>query len=190
MRDTTDDGTVADLLHDDESRVDGVRVADADVVLTNRRLLVVREQATPRVRAVDRTNLREVRTRTLSERGHLVSAVVWAGLGLFLLGAWLTVPFGALVRPVEPPSGVGFGGLFAAVNAVIALFALLDEAFLAVGVLALGWALLRVVRYVAGRDRVLEVTVAGESPITLPATADDETVDRLRTLVSTATAGR
>lgn len=186
-----DETAIADLLYDDESRVDSLRVVDARVVLTTRRLLVVRERASPRVRAVDRANLGTVRTRTTSDRAHLLLAAQWVGLGLFLLAAWRIVPLGEFVRPIDPPPGVGFDGLFAAVNALVALLAFLDEAFLAAGVLALVWAVGRVGRYLSGRERVLEVTVAGESPITLPATASEETVDRLRTLVSSpASPGR
>lgn len=184
------EGTIADLLYADESRVERLRVGDATVVLTTRRLLVVRDRTEGGLRAVDRANLGEVRTRTASDRGHLLLSVQWAGLGLFLLAAWWTVPLGEFVRPVDPPPDVGFESVFAAVNAIVSLLAFLDEAFLAAGVLAVGWAIVRVGRYFRGRKRVLEVTVAGESPISLPATADDETVDRLRTLVASATSTR
>lgn len=181
-----DTPTGANLLQPEESREHELRVADAAVVLTTRRLLVIREQASPRVRAVDRANLGEVRTRTASERDHLTLSVQWAGLALVLLGAWWAMPLEAFLQPVAAPPEVGFDRLFAAVNTLAAALRFLDEAFLAAGLLALGWAVLRVGRYLVGRQRVLELTVAGEEPIVFPASADDETVARLRQLVASA----
>lgn len=186
-RDENGDADLADLLYEGEQQVDERRVADARVVLTSHRLLVVREQGSPRLRAVDRPNLGEVRTRTESERGHLLSAVQWVLLGGFLLAAWRFVPFGGLVRPVEAPAGTGFGGLFETVNALVALLAYLDEAFLAAGALALAWAVVRVVLYLRGRERFLELTVAGGEPVRFPGGATDEEIDHLRSLVRQAT---
>lgn len=181
------DGDLADLLYDGEQQVDERRVADARVVLTSHRLLVVRERGSPRLRAVDRPNLGEVRTRTESERGHLLSALQWVLLGGFLLAAWRFVPFGGLVRPVEAPPGTGFGDLFETVNALVALLAYLDEAFLAAGALALAWAVVRVALYLHGRERALELTVSGEEPIRFPGGATDEGAEHLRSLVRQAT---
>lgn len=181
------DAELADLLYEGEQQVDERRVADARVVLTSHRLLVFREQGSPRLRAVDRPNLGEVRTRTESERGHLLSAVQWVLLGGFLLAAWRFVPFGGLVRPVEAPPGTGFGGLFETVNELVSLLAYLDEAFLAAGALALAWAVVRVGLYLWGRERALELTVAGEEPIRFPGGATDEGTDHLRSLVREAT---
>lgn len=179
----TDRAAVREFLYDGESAVGSVRVGDARVVLTTRRLLVIRERTSPRVRAVDRANLGDVRVRSRSDRGSLLVAAQWAGLGAFLLAAWWTVPLEGFVRPVERPPDVGFEGLFAAVNALVAALAFLDEAFLAAGALALGWAVVRLVGYLRGRERVVEVGVAGGDPVTLPPT-DGETVERLRALLS------
>jgi len=181
------DGELVDLLYEGEQQVDERRVADARVVLTSHRLLVFREQGSPRIRAVDRPNLGEVRMRTESERGHLLSAVQWVLLGGFLLAAWRFVPFDGLVRPVEAPPGTGFGGLFETVNELVSLLAYLDEAFLAAGALALAWAVVRVALYLRGRERALELTVAGEEPIRFPGGATDEGAEHLRTLVRQAT---
>lgn len=188
MSDAEHAESIEDLLYEGETPVEELHLEDTRIVVTGQRLLVVRDRGAPRVRAVDRPNLGEVRRRTLSTRGHLLSAVQWAGLGVFLLVAWQVVPFGELVRPVESPPGVGFEGLFAAANALITLFAFLDEAFLLAGALALAWGIVRVGRYLHGRERILEVTVAGADSIRLPATASPETVDRLQTLVQSATA--
>lgn len=184
--DETGHPDVADVLEEGERRVDEVRVGDARVVLTDRRLVVFREAVSPSIRAVDRVNLGDVNNRTKSTPGHLLSAVQWAILGGFLLAAWRLVPFGALVRPVDPPEGTGFGELFEAVNTIVRLMAFLDEAFLAAGVLALAWGAVRVGRYLYGRTRVLEVTVAGEEPITFTDDVGNESMERLRTLVRQA----
>lgn len=176
--------SVDDLLHEGEHRVDDVTVGDARLVVTSRRLLVRREQGSPRRRAIDRANIGDVRVRTRSTRGYAWSGGQWVFLGGFLLAAWRVVPFGGLVRPVDPPGGTGFDGLFAAVNALVRLLALLDEAFLLGGVAALGWAVLRLAQYVRSRERALEVTVAGEDPLRLPAPASEDPVVRLRELLA------
>jgi hypothetical protein len=69
------------------------------------------------------------------------------------------------------------------------LFALLDEAFLVGGVVALGWAGLRVAQYVRSRTRALEITVAGADPVRLPVPGSDRPVERLRDLLATESGG-
>lgn len=188
-RDADADGSVAvdELLQPGEERSDELCVLNARLVLTDRRLLVIREHDDPPVRAVDRTNLGRVRSRTVSDRHHLASAVQWGGLGVFLLAAWRFVPFEGLDRPVDPPPGAGFQELFETVNTVVAIAGFVDEAFLLVGGLALGWTLARLGLYIRGRQRVLEVSVAGGDSIRLQGPSEEAT-GRLRTFLEPVTA--
>jgi len=178
----TTDEAIDGMLQSGERRQGTVTVADASLVVTDRRLLVVREQGTPRQRAIDRANVGEIRVRTTSDRGPLWLALQWAVLGGVLLAAWRVVPFEGLVRPIDPRPGTGLEGLFALANELVGLFALLDEAFLLGGALALGWGAVRLAEYVVGRERHLEVAVTGADPVRLPAPDDDDAVERLREL--------
>lgn len=186
MSNTRDEqpGPFAAHLREGERLTDEFRVGSATVGVTDRRLLVAREGGTPAVRAVDRTNVGSVRQRTLSDRGRLLSAFPWAGLGAFLLAAWRFAPLEGFLAPVEAPPGTGFEGLFETVNTLVELLGYLDEAFLAVGLLAFAWAGFRVVGYLRERRTVLEVAVAGADPIRLPVPDDPTAVDRLRGAVS------
>jgi hypothetical protein len=178
----TTEEAIDGMLQSGERRRGTVAVADATLVVTDRRLLVLREEGTPRQRAVDRANVGEIRVRTESDRGPLWLALQWAVLGVALVAAWAVVPFEGLVRPVSAPAGTGFEGLFALVNDLVGLFALLDEAFLLGGAAALGWGAVRLAEYALDRGRFLELTVTGADPIRLPAPADDTAVARLREL--------
>ncbi|WP_254841092.1 hypothetical protein [Natronomonas marina] len=177
-------GPFAGHLRDGERLTDEFRVGSATVGVTDRRLLVARETGTPAVRAVDRTNVGAIRERTLSDRGLVLSALLWAGLGAFLLAAWRFAPLSGFLAPVDVPPGTGFDDLFAAVNALVGLLQYVDEAFLVAGLLALVWAGFRAVGYVRERRTVLEVTVAGADPVRLPSPDDPTAVDRLRGAVS------
>lgn len=173
--------TFAGETRSGETVADEFYVGDAVVGVTDRRLLVRHDGS---VRAVDLTNVREVDDRTLEDRGRLLTALQWGALGAFLLGAWRFAPLEGLVAPVGQPPGGIFEQLYAAVNTLVDALRYVDEAFLAVGLLSLGWAGWQVVRYVQGRNRVLQVTVAGADPVRLPVPEDSTASDRLRGAVS------
>lgn len=187
MPDDTDrdpSGTFAAETRGDETVVEEFRVGTAVVGVTDLRLLVRQNGS---VRAVDLTNVRQVHRRTLENRRRLLAAIQWGLLGAFLLAAWRYAPLGALVAPVEQPPGAGFDQFYAAVNTLVDALRYLDEAFLLVAILSIGWAARQVVGYGLGRDRVLEVTVAGADPVHLPVPDDTTVTDRLRGAVSVRT---
>lgn len=181
-----DDGLSAlrDLLHPDETQVDEVWIDDSQLLLTDRRLLVRRAAGEPVLRAIDRVNLGPVETRTVSERAHLRLAAQWGTFGAGMLTAWWFVPFEGLARPVDPPA-VEFQALYAAVNTLASMLAYVDEAFLATALLAIGWAVGRSALYLRGRNRVVEVAVAGGDPLRFP--AQDSTADQLHGLLGAET---
>lgn len=175
------DGAFAGELRDGETLTESFTVGAAAVAVTDRRLLV-RDEGT--IRAVDRTNVRTVHERVLTNRGRLLSAVQWGGLGAFLLVAWRFAPLEGLVAPVEGPPDAGFEGLYAAVNALVEVLRYVDEAFLVVGLLSFAWTARQLLGYLRERRRVLEVTVAGRDPIRLTVPDDPTATDRLRGAVS------
>lgn len=176
--------TLAAHLLADERLLEERHVAGALVGLTDRRLLVGRDGGTDDVRAVDRTNVRGVEYRRTDHRGHLLSAALWAGVGLVLVAGWRIVPSEFPSRPVEPIPGAGFESLFEAVNRLVVLLSYLDTAFLLGAALSVGWAGYRVLRYLRSRDRVLEVTVAGGEPIRFPAPDAPEQAEVLRGMLA------
>ena len=183
MADRPEDDTdgVASYLRPDERLLEERRVAGTRVGVTDRRVVV--RSGGGDVRAVDRANVRGVEFRSSGERGHLSSAALWAGLGVFLLVGRRLVP-ARVFRPVDPPPEVGFGALFAVVNRLIALLSYLETAFLVVAVLSFAWAGYRALRYVRSRERALEITVAGGSPIRFPAADSSEQADELRAVLA------
>lgn len=171
------DDPFRDDLRSGETLADAFYVDETAIGVTDQRLLVHRDGHT---RAVDLTNVREVRQRTRQDRGRLRSALQWGGLAGFLLAAWLFAPLEGLVAPVEAPPGGGFEGLYSAVGTLVDLLGYVDEAFLVVALLALGWAGWQVLSFLRGREERLEVTVAGADPIELPPPRDATAGDRLR----------
>ena len=173
-------GSLTEHLLEGEEPLEEQQVAGAPVAVTDRRLLVGRDDWTRDVRAVDLRNVRAVEYRKTGRRGHLLSAALWTGLGLVLVAVSRVVPSEFLSRPVEPIPGAGFESLFEAVDRLVSLLAYLDTAFLLGAALAVGWAGYRVLRYVRSRNRVLEVTVAGSEPIRFPAPDSPEQAEALR----------
>ena len=164
-------------LRDDETLTETVPVGAAAVGVTDRRLLV-RQDA--EIRAVDLTNVRAVRRRTLQDRGRLSAALQWGGLAAVLAVARAFAPLEGLVAPVEPPPDGGFEALYEAVAMLVDALRYLDEAFLAVAILAIAWAGRQLVAFYRTREDVLEITVAGGDPVRLPPPGDPTAVDRLR----------
>jgi hypothetical protein len=168
-------------LRAEETLTETVQVGAAALGVTDRRLLV-RQDA--EIRAVDLTNVRAVRRRTLQDRGRLSAALQWGGLAAVLVAARAFAPLEGLVAPVEPPPGGGFEGLYEAVAVLVDALRYLDEAFLAVALLAIAWAGWQLVAFYRTREDVLEITVAGGDPVRLPPPGDPTDVDRLRGAVS------
>ncbi|PSP67810.1 hypothetical protein BRC85_04595 [Halobacteriales archaeon QS_1_69_70] len=164
-------------LQDGETLTETVQVGAAAVGVTDRRLLV-RQGAN--LRAVDLTNVRAVRRRTLQDRGRLSAALQWGGLAAVLIVARAFAPLESLVAPVEPPPDGGFDALYAAVAVLVNALRYLDEAFLAVAILSIALAGWHLVAFYRTREDVLEVTVAGGDPVRLPSPGDPTDVDRLR----------
>ena len=164
-------------LRDDETLTETVQIGAAAVGVTNRRLLV-RQGAN--LRAVDLTNVRAVRRRTLQDRGRLSAALQWGGLAAVLVAARVFAPLEALVVPLEPPPGGGFEVLYEAVAVLVNALRYLDEAFLAVAILSIALAGWHLVAFYRTREDVLEVTVAGGNPVRLPSPGNPTDVDRLR----------
>jgi len=182
---STGEDPFGDQIRTGEHLEEVLQIGAATVGVTDQRLLVRQDD---RIRAVDLTNVRAVRHRTIDEKPRLARAAQWTVVALVLLGGWLFAPLDGMTEPIDPPQGTGFDGPFDTVNQLVSVLGYLDEAFLLGGLLAVlpvgGFLLL----YVRSREQVLEVTVAGMDPIRLPPPRDTTAVDRLRGAV-TARAG-
>ena len=157
-------------------------VRSGAVGLTSHRVLVLRPDGPgARFRAVDRPNVTGIAVRTSGPTAHRDRAVTAAVAAGVLLVAGSLIDLGGFVEPVAAPEGMGIGGLLTLVDVLIAALGLLDEALLLIGLGALLWALGFLALYLRGRDRVLEITVAGDDPVRLPVAAGETTAaDRLQ----------
>lgn len=149
-------------------------------VTSHRVLALTPDGAGPRFRAVDRPNVTDIGVRSSGPTDHRARGAQAGVAALALLVAGAVIDLGGLVTPVEPPTGVGVGGLIALVNALLGALALVDEALTLLGLVALVVALASLGWYRSQRERVLEVGVAGGDPVRVPVGRNERTAaDRL-----------
>ena len=181
-----------DLLHNNESIREEVRIGSGGVVVTNQRLLVFTpEQSGANFRQVDRPNVESVKRHTSGDRKFLMPGLKAGILGLVMVAFGYVFNFDEFAESIALDGGtgaagaVGVGGLLGMMQTVIELFALLDEGLRIVGGLALAVSAVALSVYVWSRDDRLVVSVAGESDIELAADddIDDDLLDRLRTAI-------
>jgi len=181
------------LLHNNESIREEVRIGSGGIVVTNQRLLVFTpEQPGANFQQVDRPNVESVERRTSGDRKFLMPGLKAGILGLVMVAFGFVFNFDdfaegiALDGGTGAASAVGVGGLLGLMQTIIELFVLLDDLLRIFGGLALAFSAVTLGVYVWSRDDQLVVSVAGESDIEL-ATAeeiDDALLDRLRTAVA------
>lgn len=156
-------------------------------VTTHRLLVLTPDGPGARFRAVDRPNVTGVAVKTdgpTSHRDRGAQAGV-VGIGLLLAGAFIDL--GGLINPVESPSGVGIGGILSLIDVLIAALDLVDEALTIMGLLAVVVALGSLAWYLRGRERVLEIAVAGRDPYRVPiARTDSPAAERLEAALEEA----
>lgn len=178
-----------DVLLAGETVAASLPVPDGRVVVTSHRVIAFTPDGDGRtIDHVDRPNVADVTltasgwSRPLSPalRAGIVGVVcVWVGLSLSLEGA-----LGGVSSP-ESDAG-GLGAILALLGFVRRALALLDDLFLAVGVLALAGAALGVGAWLVSRSPVLVIERAGEDAEDISVDADgvdEEAVRQLRTAV-------
>lgn len=174
---------VEQLLYDGEEVHHQVGDDRVGVVVTSHRVLAF----TPEVeganfRAVDRPNVVDVERTNAGDTGWLVTGSKWLLVGVLLAIGGLVFDFDGIFGGVEvsqEAGQVGLGGILGLFALLRTIFALMDDALLLGGSLAalaglgaIGW-------YLQSRSPSIQVEVAGEDDIHLPAAGltDDEIAD-------------
>ena len=175
-------GSVEDLLYDGESVRERVELADGNrVVVTSHRLLAFTPDSDgENYRGVDLPNVADVRAGHEGEDNLLGQGARLSVYGGVLLAVGVFVDFGSFV-PTDAFAGagagqLGMGGLLSILQRFLSLIARIDEFARMIGALLVLFAVFVFAVYLLTRDRVLEVSVAGDAdPIRVP--ADDDTID-------------
>ncbi|WP_435196238.1 hypothetical protein [Natronomonas sp. EA1] len=151
-----------DLLYAGETKLLEATVGDTRLVATSHRLLVFGAAYRP----IERPNVGGVRTRTVSE----TESLSWGGqalvLGVASLAGGVLAPVDGVVGATSIENTAGVPGL-GAIQSILSAIALLDEALLLLGVLGVLVGLFGVAMWLASRERVVEIEVAGGDPVQL-----------------------
>lgn len=175
------DSALKRWCYDGEELLAGIAIDGGAVGVTSHRVLVLTPDGPgARLQAVHRPNVRGVDVVAGGPTDHLARGARAGVTGLILLVAGALVDLGGLVTPIDPPAGVGVGGLLSLVNAFLGALTLLDEALTLLGVLALVPAVASFWWYLREREHVLQVDVAGDDAVTVAVRKGERTVvDRL-----------
>lgn len=183
--------TLQRLCYGGESLEAVVPAGPGAVGVTSHRVLALTPNGPGRrFRTVDRPNVRDIEAGTSGPTSHRDRSVT-AGLGaVALLVSGTLVDLGGLVQPVEAPTGMGLEALFAMIEGLVAALALVDEALILLGLLALLVALGSLAWYLRERNRVIEIHVAGGDSVRVPVGRGGAVeVDRLRGALERAATG-
>ncbi|QPV61779.1 hypothetical protein I7X12_13595 [Halosimplex litoreum] len=175
-------GSVDDLCYDGESIRERVELGEGTrvVVTTHRLLAFTPDRDGENYRAVELPNVADVREGHEGEDNLIRQGARLGVYGVVLLAVGVFVDFGSFV-PTDAFAGagagqLGMGGLLSILQRFLSLIARIDEFARLIGAFLVLFAVFVFAVYLLTRDRVLEVTVAGDDdPIRVP--ADDDTID-------------
>lgn len=180
------EGDLGAMCYGGEELIESVSVSAGAIGVTSHRLLVLTPEASDaRFQAIDRPNVGGIAAQTSGPTGFRDRSVTMGAAAIVLLAAGSVIDLGDVVQPVDAPSGMGLGGFLGLIDVLIAALGLVDEVLILLGLGALLAALGSLVWYLRGRDRVIEIEVAGAEPVRIPiGRGETDTADRLRTAVS------
>lgn len=166
--------TLEAMCYDGEHVLDTVRVGDAALAVTTHRLLTLAApdadsvaDDSARFRAVHLPNVRGVDVGATGTTAHAYRAARYGVYALVLLVASTIVNLEGAIQPVDAPSGTGLGGIVGFASLASRALGALDDVLLVLGLLALLVALAFGAYYARGRQRFLEVDVAGADSVRL-----------------------
>jgi hypothetical protein len=178
-----------DLLYDGESIEEEMAIDSATVVVTSHRVLAFTPEGDgSNFQQVDRPNVTGVSVRSGGERKFLTQAGKAAIYGFVLIVAGLLLPLDDILSGVGLPSTtgqLGIGGIMGMFQQMLSLLRNLDDFMRLIGALLLLFAIVPMGVYLWTRERALEIGVAGEDPIRVPApeTDGDAIAERLETVI-------
>jgi hypothetical protein len=178
-----------DLLYDGESIDERIDVARATVVVTSHRVLAFTPESDgSNFQQVDRPNVTGVTLRSGGEPKFLRQAGKAAIYGLILVVAGLLLPIDDVLSGVGLPSTsgqLGIGGIMGMFEQMLSLLRNLDDVMRLIGALLLLFAIVPMGVYLWTREEVLEIAIAGEDPIRVPAPEidGDAIAERLEAVV-------
>jgi len=180
---------VDDLLYDGETIDEQVDVGTASVVVTSHRVLAFTPESDgANFQQVDRPNITGVSLQAGGDAKFLRQAARAALYGFILIVAGLLLPLDDILSGVGLPSStgqLGIGGIMGMFQQMLSLLRDLDDFMRLVGALLLLFAIVPMGVYLWTRERSLEIGVAGDEAIRIPAQETDaETVaERLETVI-------
>jgi len=164
---------VEELLYDGETVDEQVEVGTAAVVVTSHRVLVFTPKGDgPNFQQVDRPNVTGVSLQAGGDAKFLRQAARAALYGLILIVTGVLLPLDDVLSGVGLPSStgqLGIGGIMGMFQQMLSLLRNLDDFMRLVGALLLLFAIVPMGVYLWTRERTLEISVAGDEAIRIPA---------------------
>ena len=175
----------SERLREGETVEATVPVGENGLVVTSQRVFAfVPAGEGANFRTVERPNVERVDAGSKSEPRWLGYVARGALGGLAGVGLGLTVDFGSLLDLGEVAgrgtSRVGMGGMLAVLKQISRLLGALDQVLLVGGLLALALALGAFGKYVESRVQTVQITVAGDDDLHVPASDRGDAVTQLR----------
>lgn len=173
-----------------ESLIDTIALGSTRLGVTTHRVIILDHDGDgATVQTVLRPNVTDVTMRTRGSPAHGHRAAHAAVSASVLLGAGWAIDLDGLNEPIAAPAGIGITEVIDLANTLFGLIALIDDAFLLAGLLALGPTVISASRYLSTRTHVLEITIAGDDPVRIPTRGDTAAATRLQTAVEKTSNG-
>lgn len=173
------------LLFDGESVADAMDVGDDHLVVTTHRVLAFMPSGDgPNFEAIHRPNVTGVERQAGGNQAHLERAAKSGILGFFLLAGGATISLDGMLSGATvdstAASQTGIADLLGFMGVLQAIMALVDDAMLVGGLLALALAALATTLYLRSRDTTVVVHVSGGDDLHLTgADVTDATLTRV-----------
>ncbi len=161
-----------DVLFGGESLDAAVQLDNATIGVSSHRVLAYRPDGDgPVLQTAHRANVRDIAVSTAGTTTAGYRAVRFGVYTLILVAAGSLIELDTIMEPVSAPTGMGMGGAVSLLNLVVRLIGYVDEALLFAGFATAVVTVFFVARYLNSRDRVLEITRAGDDPLRIPITS-------------------
>lgn len=178
-------------LRDGEHIEESIPFGDNGVVVTNQRLLAfMPESEGANFRAIERPNVEGARLRSIGNPDWLGYMARGGLAGVVGIIVGTKMEFSGLISlgGIDPraASKTGVGSMLGMLRSIADLVGKIDDAMLVVGLLGVAVWLGALGMYIQSREHVLQITIAGEGTLQVPAPKDaDDEHRRLERLLRT-----